>query len=61
MVFSSLQGCCAISKESRGDELMLFTDSNWGPQDASKLVPNETQTVSTEELGISLVQLSLLE
>ena len=45
-----LQGCCAIPRELRGDELFLFTDSNWGPQDASKPVPNETQTVTMEEL-----------
>ena len=45
-----LQGCCAIPKELRGDELLIFTDSNWGPQDASKPVPNETRTVTMEEL-----------
>ena len=26
-----LKGCCAIPKELRGDEFLLFTDSNWGP------------------------------
>ena len=45
-----LKGCCAIPKELRGDELLLFTDSNWGPQDASKPKRNETQTVTLEEL-----------
>ena len=45
-----LQGCCVIPKELRGDELLLFIDSNWGPQDASKPVPNETRTVTMEEL-----------
>ena len=45
-----LQGCCAISKELRGDELLLFIYSNWGPQDASKPVPNETCTVCDKEL-----------
>ena len=44
------QGCYAIPKELRGDELLLFTDSNWGPQDASKPVSNEKQTVNMEEL-----------
>ena len=29
---------------------MIFTDSNLGPQDASKLKPNETMTVTMEEL-----------
>ena len=29
---------------------MVFTDSNWGPQDASKPKPNETRTVTMEEL-----------
>ena len=45
-----LQGCCAIPKELQGDELPLFTDSNWGPQDASEPVPNETRTVTMGEL-----------
>ena len=30
--------------------MIVFTDSNWGPQDASKPKPNETQTVTVEEL-----------
>ena len=34
----------------KGTETLLFTDSNWGPQDASKPRPNETRTVSLEEL-----------
>ena len=29
---------------------MIFTDSNWGPQDASKPQPNETQIVTMEAL-----------
>ena len=29
---------------------MVFTDSNWGPQGASKPTPNEKQTVTMEEL-----------
>ena len=28
-----LQGCVAVSEELQGDELILFTDSNWGPRD----------------------------
>ena len=35
-----LQGYCAIPKELCDNELLLITDSNWGPQDASKPVPN---------------------
>ena len=31
---------------------MVFTDSNWGPQDASKSKPNETLTVTMEELKL---------
>ena len=29
---------------------MVFADSNWGPQDASKPKPDETRTVTMEEL-----------
>ena len=29
---------------------VVYTDSNWGPQDASKLRENETRTVDMEEL-----------
>ena len=29
---------------------MVCTDSNWGPQDASKPKPNETCTITMEEL-----------
>ena len=36
--------------ELNGDELIAFTDRNWGPQDASKPRPNETRTVTLEEL-----------
>ena len=35
-----LQGCCAIHKELQEDELLLFIDSNWDPQDSSKPIPN---------------------
>jgi len=45
-----LEGHVAIPDELKGDETILFTDSNWGPQDASKPVENETRTVSMEEL-----------
>ena len=45
-----LQGCVAIPAELQGDELLLFTDSNWGPQDASQPVENETRTVTKQEL-----------
>ena len=31
---------------------MVFTDSNWVPQDASKLKPNETCTMTIEELKL---------
>ena len=45
-----LQGTVAIPEELNGDELLLFTDSNWGPQDASRPTPNETRTVTMQEL-----------
>ena len=45
-----LQGHVAIPEELRGDELLLFTDSNWGPQDASRPKENETRKVSMHEL-----------
>ena len=45
-----LHGSVAIPEELKGNELMVFTDSNWGPQDASKPKPNETRTVTMEEL-----------
>ena len=45
-----LQGCVAIPDELQGDKLLLFTDSNWGPQDASQPVENETRTVTKQEL-----------
>ena len=41
-----LHGSVAISEELKGNELIVFTDSNWGPQDASKPRPNETRTVT---------------
>ena len=39
-----------MPEELKGDELIAFTDSNWGPQDASKPRSNETRTVTLEEL-----------
>ena len=45
-----LQGQVAIPDELKGDETILFTDSNWGPQDASKPTENETRTVTMQEL-----------
>ena len=45
-----LHGSVAIPDELKGLELILFTDSNWGPQDASKPKQDETRTVSLEEL-----------
>ena len=45
-----LHGSVAIPEELKGNELIVFTDSNWGPQDASKPRPNETRTVILEEL-----------
>ena len=38
------------NKELISDELLIFTDSNWGLQDVSKSVPNETCTATNEEL-----------
>ena len=40
----------AISKHLKDEELMIFTDSNLGPQDTSKPRLNETKTVTMEEL-----------
>ena len=37
-----LHGSVAIPEESKENELIVFTDSNFGPQDASKPKPNET-------------------
>ena len=48
-----LQGCCCnIPDKPRGDELLLFTNSNWGPQDTSKPLPNETRTVCDAKLKL---------
>ena len=33
-----------------GNELLVWTDSNWGPQDASQPKENETRTVGMQEL-----------
>ena len=43
-----LYGSVAIPQELKGQELMVFTDSNWGPQDASKPKPNKTRTVTMQ-------------
>ena len=45
-----LHSFVAIPEEIKGTETLLFTDSNWGPQDASKPRPNKTCRVSLEEL-----------
>ena len=45
-----LEGSVAIPEELRGLETIAFTNSNWGPQDASKPKENEIRTVKVEEL-----------
>ena len=45
-----LHGSVAIPDKLKGLELILFTDSNGRPQDASKPTKHETRTVSMEEL-----------
>ena len=45
-----LHGSVVILDHLKGEDLMVFIDSNWGPQDASKPKPNKTQTVTMEEL-----------
>ena len=45
-----LHGSVSIPEELKGNDLMVFTDSNWGPQDASKPKPNQTCTVTMEKL-----------
>ena len=45
-----LHGSVAIPEHLKEEELMIITDSNWGPQDASKPRLNETKTVTIEEL-----------
>ena len=47
---NALEGNVAIPEELRWVKSVLFTDSNWGPQDASKPKENETRTVTMEEL-----------
>ena len=47
---NSLASTVAIPPELRLENLFAFTDSNWGPQDASKPKENETRTVTMEEL-----------
>ena len=44
-----LHGSVAIPDHLKGEDLMVFTDSNWGPQDALQQKPNETRTVTMEE------------
>ena len=46
-----LNGNLAIPDELKDtDGPIIFTDSNWGPQDASKPTKNETRTVTMREL-----------
>ena len=40
----------AIPDEVKGNDFLTFTDSNWGPQDASHPLPVETRTVTMDEL-----------
>ena len=47
-----LHGSVDIPKELKGNDLMVFTDSSWGPQDVSKPKPNKTRTVTMEELKL---------
>ena len=47
---SHLNGSIGLPPEINGNELLSFTDSNWGPQDASQPKENETRTVSMDEL-----------
>ena len=45
-----MHGSVAIPDHLKGEDLMVFTDSNCGLQDASKPKPNKKQTVTMEEL-----------
>ena len=45
-----LHGSVAIPDHLKGEDLMVFTDNNWGPQNESKPKRNETRTVTMEEL-----------
>ena len=45
-----LHGSVAIPDHLKGKDLMVFTDSNLGPQDASKPKLKKTRTVTMEEL-----------
>lgn len=47
---NQLHGSVAIPEELKRNDLMVFTDLNWGPQNASKLEPNEICTVTMKEL-----------
>ena len=47
---NQLHDSVAMSEELKGNKLRIFTDSDQGPQDASKPKPNETCTVTMEEL-----------
>ena len=48
-----LHGSVAIPDHLKGKKLMIFTDSNWGPQDSLKSRPNETCTVTIKELKLT--------
>ena len=45
-----LHACIGLPPEINDKDIILFTDSNWGPQDASKPKENDTHTVTMEEL-----------
>ena len=44
-----LHDSVAIPNHLKGEEFMIFINSNWGPQDASKPRTNKTRTVTMEE------------
>ena len=45
-----LEAAVSLPTGLTGNEFILWTDSNWGPQDASVPKDNETRTVGIEEL-----------
>ena len=45
-----LESCVSMPVDMTQESCVVFTDSNWGPQDASKPKENETRTVDMEEL-----------
>ena len=47
---NQLHRTVAIPEELCGDELLTFTDANWGSQDASNPIENETHTVTLNKL-----------